>query len=108
MERDLTALEGSGAPFQQAIASLEALAKAASGWKADRPWPEFSNATPESKTRQELCWVRDEITGKEELFDWHTRFTGGLAGRVHFRVDAANRVIVVAYVGGKLIRKISG
>ena len=108
-EKDLTALEGSGTPFQQALASLEALEKDASGWKKDSPWPEFSTkATGESEQRQRLCWAHDDITGKEELFDWHTRFTGGLPGRVHFRVDAANRVIVVAYVGGKLMRKISG
>lgn len=108
MEKDLTALEGSGAPFSRAVASLEALTKVAAGWKADSPWPEFSTkASSESDKRQKLCWVHDEATGKEELFDWHTRFTGGLAGRVHFRVDAANRVIVVAYVGGKLTRKIS-
>jgi hypothetical protein len=109
MEKDLTALEGSGVPFLQAVASLEALTKDVASWKADNPWPEFSTkASPESDQRQKLCWVQDDATGKEELFDWHTRFTGGLAGRVHFRVDATNRVIVVAYVGGKLTRKISG
>lgn len=108
-EKDLTALEGSGAPFLQAVASLEALEKDAVGWKKDNPWPEFSTkATGESEQRQKLCWVHDDATKKEELFDWHTRFTGGLAGRVHFRVDAANRVIVIAYIGGKLTRKISG
>ena len=109
MEKDLTALEGSGTPFLQAIASLEALARDATGWKVGSPWPDFSTkASPESDMRQQLCWVRDDFTGKDELFDWHTRFTGGLAGRVHFRVDAVNRVIIVAYVGGKLTRKISG
>jgi hypothetical protein len=109
MEKDLTALEGSGVPFLQAVASLEALAKDVASWKAGNPWPEFSTkASPESDERQKLCWVNDDATGKEELFDWHTRFTGGLAGRVHFRVDATNRLIVVAYVGGKLTRKISG
>jgi len=108
-EKDLTALEGSGAPFLQALASLEALEKDAVHWKEDSAWPEFSTkATGEAEQRQKLCWVHDDATGKEELFDWHTRFTGGLAGRVHFRVDAAHRVIVVAYVGGKLMRKISG
>ncbi|OEC34956.1 hypothetical protein SAMN05216600_105224 [Pseudomonas cuatrocienegasensis] len=108
-EKDLSALEGSGAPFLQAMASLESLEKDAGGWKKDSPWPEFSTKTTgESEQRQKLCWVYDDATGKEELFDWHTRFTGGLAGRVHFRVDTVNRVIVVAYVGSKLTRKISG
>lgn len=108
VEKDISALDGSGAPFLQAIASLEALSKVASSWKKESPWPEFTNATPESEQRQKLCWVHDETTGNQELFDWHTRFTGGLAGRVHFRVDAVSRLIVVAYVGGKLTRKISG
>lgn len=109
VEKDLTALEGSGVPFLQAVASLEALAKDAGAWRADSPWPEFSTkASPEADQRQKLCLVHDGATGKEELFDWHTRFTGGVPGRVHFRVDSANRVIVVAYIGGKLTRKISG
>lgn len=107
-EKDLKELEGSGAPFLQAVASLEVLEKDAAGWKNDSPWPEFSTkATGEGEQRQKLCLVHDDVTGTEELFDWHIRFTGGLAGRIHFRVDAANRVIVVAYVGGKLTRKIS-
>ena len=109
VEKDLTALEGSGVPFLQAVASLEALAKDSADWKNDRPWPEFSTkASGESAQRQKLCCVHDDATGKEELFDWHTRFTGGFAGRIHFRVDATSRLIVVAYLGGKLIRKISG
>lgn len=108
-EKDLLALEGSGAPFLQAIASLKALEKDVVDWKEDSPWPEFSTkASGESEQRQKLCWVHDDVTGKEELFDWHVRFTGGLAGRVHFRVDAAKRVIVIAYIGGKLKRSISG
>ena len=35
VEKDLTALEGSGVPFLQAVASLGALAKDAEAWKAD-------------------------------------------------------------------------
>jgi hypothetical protein len=109
VENDLTALEGSGIPFLQAIASLEALARDVAGWKTNSSWPEFSTkASPEAAQRQNLCFAHDDATGKEELFDWHTRFTGGLAGRVHFRVDAKTRTIIVAYVGGKLVRKISG
>lgn len=108
-EKDLKALEVSGAPFLQAMESLKALEKDAIGWKASSPWPEFSTkASGESEQRRELCWVHDDVTGTDELFDWHVRFTGRFAGRVHFRVDAANRVIVVAYVGIKLRRKISG
>ncbi|XZG69056.1 hypothetical protein ACTSKR_10365 [Chitinibacteraceae bacterium HSL-7] len=109
-EKDLAALDGSGAPFLQAMASLKALEKDVVDWKnKGRAWPEFSTkASGESEQRQKLCWVHDDVTGKEELFDWHVRFTGGFAGRVHFRVDAVNRVIVIAYIGGKLTRNISG
>ena len=68
----------------------------------------FYQGQSESSQRQDLCWVHDNATGKKELFDWHIRFTGGFAGRIHFRVDTASRQIIVAYVGGKLTRKISG
>ena len=108
-ERDLKILETSGAPFLQAMESLKSLEKDAIGWKEGNAWPEFSTkASGESEQRRELCWVHDDATGKEELFDWHVRFTGGFAGRVHFRVDATNRIIVVAYIGLKLKRKIPG
>ena len=109
-EKDLSVLEGSGAPFLQAMASLKTLDSDVADWKKqDSSWPEFSTkASGESEQRRKLCWVHDDATGKDELFDWHVRFTGGFAGRVHFRVDAVNRNIVVAYIGGKLRRDISG
>lgn len=109
MEKDLRALDGSGIPFLQALASLEVLAKAVVCWPKERAWPEFATkTTSEYAQRQNLCWAHDDVTGKNELFDMHTRFTGGLAGRVHFRVDGVSRSIVVAYVGGKLTRAIGG
>ncbi|WP_176153495.1 hypothetical protein [Burkholderia vietnamiensis] len=108
-EKDLTDLSSSGVPFLQALSALEALSNDAVRWPLENPWPDFSTkATPESEQRRKFCWVHDDLTGKNELFDWHTRFTGGLAGRVHFRVDTANRSIAVAYVGGKLTQSISG
>jgi hypothetical protein len=108
-ERDLAALESSGVPFSQALAALTALAADVANWRPESAWPEFSTkATPESEQRQKFCWAHDCWTGKRELFDWHTRFTGGIAGRVHFRVDCKNRSIFVAYIGGKLIRDIPG
>lgn len=107
-EKDLETLAGSGAPFLQAVSALDALAKSVANWRPEKQWPEFSNATPESDQRQKFCWADDDVTGKRELFEWHTRFTGGLAGRVHFRVDGTNRSIIVAYIGGKLTRDIPG
>lgn len=106
VERDLVTLEGTGAPFRQALSALEALAQAAGNWTAESAWPEFSNADPESATRRQFCWADDDVSGKRECFDWHTRFTGSFHGRVHFRVDEAARKIVVAYIGLKLFRDI--
>ena len=109
VEGDLATLAGSGAAFRLALSALESLAKDAADWDAEKAWPDFSTyATAESETRKKLCWVFDDATGKNELFDWHTRFTGGVAGRLHFRVDGATGTIVVAYVGSKLTREISG
>jgi hypothetical protein len=109
VEKDLGVLEGSGVALQYAVSAIESLAKDAADWKADVAWPVFSTlASPEGEVRKKLCSVHDEATGKKELFDWHTRFTGGWAGRIHFRVDGPTRTIVVAYVGAKLARAIEG
>lgn len=110
VEKDIEALASSGAPYLQALSALKALASDIANWKSnDVAWPEFSTkASPEHSNRQMFCLVLDEITGQKESFDWHTRFTGGLAGRVHFRVDCTSRSIVVAYVGAKLSREIAG
>ncbi len=107
-ENDLMELDGSGAPFRHAVAALDSLAKVVAAWPDDSEWPAFStHTTSEGEQRKKLCWVRDDETGQRELFDWHTRFTGGWDGRIHFRVDTENRLIVVAYVGHKLTREIS-
>ena len=106
-EKDLLALEGSGAPFLQALSSLQVLATDVANWKQNCAWPEFSTKTsPESDSRRKFCWTYDEISAARECFEWHTRFTGGLAGRIHFRVDEAARQIVIGYVGGKLEKEI--
>lgn len=106
---DLVALQDTGAPYIQALAALSDLSKDAVNWDPKSAWPTFSRkASPESGRRQAFCNAKDDITKQDELFDWHTRFTGGLAGRLHFRVDGANRVIVVAYVGRKLMDAIPG
>jgi hypothetical protein len=106
-ERDLHRLDGSGQPYVRALAALESLSKDSEKWHKDSHWPSFSTkASPESETREKLCLCIDESDGKEHKFDWHTRFTGSVAGRVHFRVDAVARSIVVAYIGVKLSRAI--
>lgn len=104
-EKDLLSLEGTGVPYRQALSAIQALANDVANWKREQAWPDFSTkATPESEQRRKFCNAEDELTGKKECFDWHTRFTGGLAGRVHFRVDEAARQIVVAYIGPKLFK----
>lgn len=104
---DFITLGGSGLPFVQALVALGTLAHDVESWKPASPWPEFSTkATPEHEQRRKFCWAMDDVTGKQELFDWHIRFNGGLAGRIHFRVDSTTRSIVVAYVGSKLMQEI--
>ncbi|MCG5262360.1 hypothetical protein EM868_15350 [Cupriavidus gilardii] len=106
---DLVALQDTGAAYIQALAALRDLSGDAISWDRGNAWPKFSRrASPESARRQGLCKAKDDGTGRNELFDWHTRFTGGLAGRLHFRVDVANHVIVVAYIGRKLMDQIPG
>ena len=103
VENDLKTLSCSGAPYSQAIEALKSLTSDVSRWVPADPWPSFSTyTTPEHGHRREFCWVRDDLTGAKELFDWHVRFTGSFAGRVHFRVDVASRTFVIAYVGFKL------
>lgn len=109
VERDLKLLEGASAPFIQAISTLTVLQDEVRSWPLSNPWPEFSTKTsPESDTRKKFCWVEDNVSGREEVFDWHKRFTGNFAGRIHFRVDVDARQIVVAYIGAKLTKNIVG
>lgn len=108
-EKDLLSLEGTGVPYRQALSAIQALANDVANWKPEQAWPDFSTkATPESEQRRKYCNAHDELTGKKECFEWHTRFTGGVAGRVHFRVDEAARQIVVAYIGPKLFKDMPG
>jgi hypothetical protein len=107
VEQDLVGLERSGGPYSQALSALASLSKDAARWPVGQSHPNFSTkATPEYENRRRFCWVHDVQTGQRELFDWHVRFTGGIAGRIHFRVDAQNRRLVVAYLGRKLDREI--
>jgi hypothetical protein len=109
VENDLSKLSTYGAPFRQALQALATLSNDAQKWPEGAASPSFSTkATPEGETGKRRCWVFDDRTGNKELFDWHIRFTGSIAGRIHFRIDGANREIVVAYMGAKLSEKITG
>lgn len=109
VENDLSKLSTFGAPFRQALQALSTLSSDAQEWPKGAASPSFSTkTTPEGETGKRRCWVFDDRTGKKELFDWHVRFTGSIAGRIHFRIDGANREIVVAYIGAKLSDNITG
>ncbi|QBH19202.1 hypothetical protein EYC51_06695 [Alcaligenes faecalis] len=108
VRKDLAVLDGSGLPFRQALEALESLASVASGWPFDAVEPTFpGKMTPEHEGRKRSCWFHDDETGQQELFDKHIRFTGGIPGRIHFRLDVPERSIIIAYVGHKLERKAS-
>ena len=40
------------------------------------------------------------LTGRREVFEYHTSF--GKGGRIHLRVDAAQRQVEIGYIGGHL------
>ena len=86
--------------FCQIVEKLTALQHSVSTWNGvgAPDWGIF--VTGENEGRKGLCWFKD-LDGHERLFDQHARFTPG-EGRIHFRLDGANRRIVVAYVGRKL------
>ena len=108
VRKDLAVLDGSGAPFRQAIAALASLVNVAADWPHDAVEPIFpGKMTPEYEGRKRSCWFHDDETGQNELFDKHVRFTGSIPGRIHFRLDVAKHSIIIAYVGHKLQRKAS-
>lgn len=96
-------LSTSGAPYKQALKSLGSLNLDSLAWKGQGE-PSYSEkvASGEHDTRRELSKFKDDVTGQEYVFDRHAYFTGGLAGRIHFRVAPEESKFVVAHVGLKL------
>lgn len=96
-------LATSGAPYKQAMSSLELLNNDALIWQGQST-PTFSAkvANGEHDQRRNLSKFHDELTGSEHEFDQHAYFTGGTAGRIHFRLAASEKKFVVAHVGFKL------
>ena len=105
VERDLAAL-GDGEPsYKQALLTLRIINEDIRRWDGTGV-PRFSTkVTGEGEQRKKFCFVRD-IDGKEYCFDLHARFTGGLPGRIHFRISGKEKKAVVAYVGKKLFSPI--
>lgn len=97
-------LATSGAPYRQAITTLEALNQAALDWNGEgEPTFTVKNAAGEHDQRRKLCRFNDEIAGRVCDFGRHAYFTGNFPGRVHFRMSVEEKKIVVGYLGYKLI-----
>lgn len=81
---------------------LDELDKAAADWRpgesASPVWA--SKVTGESLTRAELCTWED-LDGVRREFGLHARYTGGIAGRIYFRLVPADGALRVAHVGVK-------
>lgn len=99
----LNTLSTSGAPFRQAIATLELLNRDAINWSGVGQ-PIFSSkvADGEHDQRRQLTLFRDDTTGELLYFDRHAYFTGSFPGRIHFLPSVEEKVFVIGYVGYKL------
>lgn len=101
---DLEKLRVSGAAYSLMLKRLQELNQDMARWiEIASEWPEFSSkVTPESAggQRQRYCKVMDN--GVEHDFDLHLRFTGGMAGRIHFRICPDEKKAIIAYLGQKL------
>ncbi len=103
VEDELSQLATSGAPFRQALNCLEALNQDAVVWGGNGI-PKFSVkvADGEHDRRRSLSKFTDEVSGETFEFDRHAYFTGGIAGRIHFRLSSEESKFVIAHVGFKL------
>lgn len=105
-EDDMAKLGVSGAAYHLVVQRLRELNQDIARWiETTAEWPEFSSkASPEGATRKQLCKVMDNDVVHD--FDWHLRFTGGIAGRVHFRICTQDKKAIIAYMGQKLDKPI--
>lgn len=103
VESQLYELASSGAPYRQAMNCLNALSHDAIAWGGEG-FPTFSVkvADGEHDQRRSLSKFNDEVHGSKLEFDRHAYFTGGIAGRIHFRLAAVEKKFVVGHVGFKL------
>jgi hypothetical protein len=90
------------AAFLQVVEYLGRMDDALDEWNPEnQPIPQYPpNTTDESASRKSLCNFPG-ITGVREQFTWHGRYTPG-AGRIHFRLQHAQRRVVVGYIGQKI------
>lgn len=100
---DIKVLANSGAPYAQALECLDSLNSDISKWdKNGYPDISYKHAKGEHDKREKLSIFRDEIIGEDVSFEAHAYFTGGLEGRIHFRLDVENGKMVIGYIGLKL------
>ena len=100
---DINNMSVSGASYHLVIKRLRELNQDINKWiDTEAEWPSYSSkATPEASQRKRLCNVED-IDRKTYCFDLHLRFTGGIAGRIHFRICSEEKKAIIAYIGRKL------
>lgn len=89
----------------QVYSHLADLQRVAEGLEGGFKMESLAHATPESSVT--LDEYKDEHTfllpdGRMELFSWHVRFTGSMAGRIFFLPDEENRKIYIGHIGKKL------
>ena len=100
VERQIRGLPANSPGLRQIAEKLLALQDTLSAWHAASS-PEWRiNVKPENENREKHCWFED-LDGERRLFELHVNYTPG-PNRIHFRLDAPARRIVVAHVGRKL------
>lgn len=101
VESQIRSLHAAEPRFSSIHSRLEDLSSAIEAWRDDQAFPTYGfKVTPEGDKRRQLCQFVD-LDGVERIFDTHCRFTPG-KGRIHFRLDGANRELIIAHVGDKL------
>jgi hypothetical protein len=97
---DLLSLEGPA--FIQVTKYLAEIDNAVELWApGTTPTPGYPpHTTDEHETRKRLCNFPD-ANGVPCCCSWHGRYTPG-AGRIHFRLEASPKRIILGYVGKKL------
>jgi len=101
---DILRLYSSRTAYHQMYIKLKKLDDDTMSWKLneDAEHIQYSGkTTPEAETRKRLCNLTD-VDGNLYCFHIHQRFTGNIAGRIHFRVSYEEKKVVVAYIGEKL------
>lgn len=106
-KNDIKRLSSSNTAYLQMYKKLKKLDSDTHSWiyNNKKEIQYSSKTTPEGETRKNFCNLND-IDGEEYCFHMHQRFTGNIAGRIHFRVSTKEKKVVIAYIGKKLTEAI--